>query len=96
VPAKGRTGKYPGGHLDDRACRGLFAFLADGRVRAEVVFVNRPAKQNAMRGFRAVDPILLEKKVPTNYGNVFVEAGRQNNIDPVVLGAISAHESGGA
>jgi beta-N-acetylglucosaminidase len=46
-------------------------------------------------GFRAVDPILLEKKVPTGYGKVFVEAGRQNNIDPVVLAAISAHESGG-
>jgi Mannosyl-glycoprotein endo-beta-N-acetylglucosaminidase len=45
--------------------------------------------------FRAVDPILLEKKVPAGYGQVFVQAGRQNNINPIVLAAISAHESGG-
>ena len=51
--------------------------------------------EEAIHGFRAVDPILLEKRVPTGYGKVFVEAGRQNNIDPVVLAAISAHESGG-
>ena len=51
--------------------------------------------EEAVRGFRAIDPILLEKKVPTGYGKVFVEAGRENNIDPVVLAAISAHESGG-
>jgi hypothetical protein len=51
--------------------------------------------EEAIRGFRTVDPILLEKKVPTGYGQVFVQAGRQNNIDPVVLAAISGHESGG-
>jgi hypothetical protein len=51
--------------------------------------------EEAIRGFRTVDPILLEKKVPTGYGKVFVEAGRQNNLDPLVLAAISAHESGG-
>jgi Mannosyl-glycoprotein endo-beta-N-acetylglucosaminidase len=52
-----------------------------------------PAEE-AIHEFRAVDPILLEKKVPAGYGQVFVQAGRQNNIDPVVLAAISAHESG--
>jgi Mannosyl-glycoprotein endo-beta-N-acetylglucosaminidase len=51
--------------------------------------------QEAIRGFKPVDSILLEKKVPIGYGRVFVQAGRQNNIDPVVLAAISAHESGG-
>ena len=51
--------------------------------------------EETIRGFRPVDPILLEKKVPTGYGQVFVKAGRENNIDPVVLAAISAHESGG-
>ena len=29
------------------------------------------------------------------YGQVFVQAGRQNNIDPAVLAIISAHESAG-
>ena len=52
-----------------------------------------PAEE-AIHEFRAVDPILLEKKVPAGYGQVFVQAGHQNNIDPVVLAAISAHESG--
>jgi beta-N-acetylglucosaminidase len=51
--------------------------------------------EEAIHEFRAVDPILLEKKVPAGYGQVFVQAGRQNNIDPIVLAAISAHESGG-
>ena len=51
--------------------------------------------QEAIRGFRSIDPILLEKKVPIGYGRVFLQAGRQNDIDPVVLAAISAHESGG-
>ena len=51
--------------------------------------------EEAIRGFRTVDPILLEKKVPIGYGEVFVQAGRQNNLDPVALAAISAHESGG-
>lgn len=48
----------------------------------------------SIRGFRPVDPILLEKEVPVGYGQVFLQAGRQNNVDPVVLAAISAHESG--
>ena len=40
------------------------------------------------------DPVDLERRVPRGYGQVFVEAGRENNIDPVFLAAISAHESG--
>jgi Mannosyl-glycoprotein endo-beta-N-acetylglucosaminidase len=48
----------------------------------------------SIREFRAVDPEQLEEKVPVGYGHVFVQAGRQNNIDPVLLAAISAHESG--
>jgi hypothetical protein len=52
------------------------------------------AGQENIRAFRKVDPMQLEKKVPTGYGHVFVQAGRQYNIDPVVLAAISAHESG--
>ena len=47
-----------------------------------------------IRAFRTVDPMQLEKKVPPGYGHVFLQAGRQYNIDPVVLAAISAHESG--
>jgi hypothetical protein len=51
--------------------------------------------EESIREFRTVDPIQLEKKVPIGYGQVFVQAGHQNNIDPVLLAAISAHESGG-
>ena len=50
--------------------------------------------EESIREFRAVGPEQLEEKVPVGYGHVFVEAGRQNNIDPVLLAAISAHESG--
>jgi Mannosyl-glycoprotein endo-beta-N-acetylglucosaminidase len=50
--------------------------------------------EESIREFRAVDPEQLEGKVPVGYGHVFVQAGRQNNIDPVLLAAISAHESG--
>jgi hypothetical protein len=50
--------------------------------------------EETIREFRTVDPTQLEKKVPVGYGQVFVQAGRQNNIDPVLLAAISAHESG--
>ena len=50
--------------------------------------------EESIREFRAVDPEQLEEKVPAGYGHVFVQAGRQNNIDPVLLAAISAHESG--
>jgi hypothetical protein len=53
----------------------------------------RGAEEN-FRVFRAVDPADLEQKVPAGYGRVFVEAGRQNNLDPILLAAISAHESG--
>ena len=53
----------------------------------------RAAEEN-FRVFRPVDPVDLEKKVPTGYGRVFVEAGRQYNLDPILLAAISAHESG--
>jgi Mannosyl-glycoprotein endo-beta-N-acetylglucosaminidase len=53
------------------------------------------AGEENVRAFRRVDPMQLEKKVPPGYGHVFVQAGRQYNIDPVVLAAISAHESGG-
>jgi Mannosyl-glycoprotein endo-beta-N-acetylglucosaminidase len=53
----------------------------------------RAAEEN-FRVFRPVNPADLEKKVPTGYGRIFVEAGRQYNIDPVLLAAISAHESG--
>jgi hypothetical protein len=50
--------------------------------------------EESIRKFRTVDPIQLEKTVPIGYGQVFVQAGRENNIDPVVLAAISIHESG--
>jgi hypothetical protein len=52
------------------------------------------ALEENVRGFKPIDPAQLEKKVPRGFGKVFVEAGRQNNIDPVILAAISAHESG--
>lgn len=48
----------------------------------------------SIRAFRPIDPVQLEKRVPQGFGKVFVEAGRQNNIDPLFLAAISAHESG--
>src|SRR6202040_1859047 len=53
----------------------------------------RAAEEN-FRVFRPVDPAELEKKVPTGYGRIFVEAGQHYNIDPILLAAISAHESG--
>jgi hypothetical protein len=52
------------------------------------------ASEESFRVFRPVDPASLDRKVPSGYGKVFVEAGRQNNIDPILLAAISAHESG--
>jgi Mannosyl-glycoprotein endo-beta-N-acetylglucosaminidase len=52
------------------------------------------AKEDGIRPFRAVDPIQLDKKVPHGFGQVFVDAARKNNIDPLILAAISAHESG--
>lgn len=53
----------------------------------------RAAEEN-FRIFRSIDPADLESKVPPGYGRVFVEAGRQYNLDPILLAAISAHESG--
>ncbi len=53
------------------------------------------ATEDNVRTFRAIDPAALDAKVPHGFGKVFVEAGRQNNIDPLILAAISAHESGG-
>src|SRR5258707_12923422 len=53
----------------------------------------RSAEEN-FRVFRRVDPADLEKKVPSGYGRIFVEAGQQYNIDPILLAPISAHESG--
>jgi hypothetical protein len=52
------------------------------------------ATEENIRVFRSIDPADLEKKVPVGYGRVFVEAGRQYNLDPILLAAISAHESG--
>jgi len=63
-------------------------------VVAFIVLLSVCAGEESIRGFRAVDPVDLERKVPKGYGEVFVEAGRKNNIDPLFLAAISAHESG--
>jgi hypothetical protein len=63
-------------------------------IAAFIVLLPLCAGRESIRGFRAVDPVGLERKVPRGYGQVFVEAGRENNIDPVFLAAISAHESG--
>ena len=52
------------------------------------------AKEDSIRTFRTIDPIQLDKKVPHGFGQVFVDAARKNNIDPLILAAISAHESG--
>jgi hypothetical protein len=52
------------------------------------------ATEENVHSFRAIDPDLLDAKVPHGFGRVFVEAGRQNNIDPLILAAISAFESG--
>ena len=63
-------------------------------IIAFIVLLSVCAGEESIRGFRAVDPVELERKVPKGYGRVFVQAGRENNIDPVFLTAISAHESG--
>ena len=63
-------------------------------IVAFIVLISLCAGEEGIRGFRAVDPVKLERKVPRGYGKVFVQAGRENNIDPVFLAAISAHESG--
>jgi hypothetical protein len=52
------------------------------------------ATEENVHSFRAIDPDQLDAKVPPGYGRVFVEAGRENNIDPLILAAISAFESG--
>jgi Mannosyl-glycoprotein endo-beta-N-acetylglucosaminidase len=52
------------------------------------------ATEDNVRIFRPIDPDQLDAKVPRGFGKVFLEAGRQNNIDPVILAAISALESG--
>ena len=52
------------------------------------------ATEENVHSFRAIDPDQLDAKVPHGYGRVFVEAGRENNIDPLILAAISAFESG--
>ena len=59
-----------------------------------IVLLSVCVGEENIRGFRAVDPVQLERKVPRGYGKVFVQAGRENNIDPIFLAAISAHESG--
>ncbi len=51
------------------------------------------ADQN-VRVFRPVDPVALEEKVPAGSGHVFVDAARTYKLDPVLLAAISAHETG--
>jgi soluble lytic murein transglycosylase-like protein len=66
----------------------IFAFALGIQISAH-------ATEENVRTFRAIDPDRLEAKVPHGFGRVFVEAGRQNNIDPLILAAISAHESGG-
>jgi hypothetical protein len=53
------------------------------------------ATEENVRTFRAIDPDRLDARVPHGFGRVFVEAGRRNNLDPLILAAISAHESGG-
>jgi hypothetical protein len=56
--------------------------------------ISSRATEDNVRTFRSIDPDRLDAKVPHGFGRVFVEAGRQNNIDPLILAAISAHESG--
>ena len=56
--------------------------------------ISSRATEDNVRTFRSIDPDQLDAKVPHGFGRVFVEAGRQNNIDPLILAAISAHESG--
>ena len=56
--------------------------------------ISSRATEDNVRIFRPIDPDQLDTKVPHGFGQVFVEAGRQNNIDPLILAAISALESG--
>ena len=57
--------------------------------------ISSHATEENVRMFRAIDPDRLDARVPHGFGRVFVEAGRRNNLDPLILAAISAHESGG-
>jgi Mannosyl-glycoprotein endo-beta-N-acetylglucosaminidase len=57
--------------------------------------ISSRASEDNVRTFRPIDPNQLEAKVPRGFGKIFVEAGRANNLDPLILAAISAHESGG-
>jgi hypothetical protein len=58
-------------------------------IAAFIVLLPLCAGRESIRGFRAVDPVGLERKVPRGYGQVFVEAGRENNIDPVFLAGVN-------
>jgi hypothetical protein len=57
--------------------------------------ISSRASEENVRRFRPIDSNQLEAKVPRGFGKIFVEAGRANNLDPLILAAISAHESGG-
>ena len=63
-------------------------------VFALALQISSRATEENVRIFRPIDPDQLDIKVPHGFGQVFVEAGRQNNIDPLILAAISGLESG--
>ena len=63
-------------------------------VFALALQISGRATEENVRIFRPIDPDQLDTKVPHGFGQVFVEAGRQNNIDPLILAAISGLESG--
>jgi hypothetical protein len=56
--------------------------------------ISSRATEDNVRIFRPIDPDQLDAKVPRGFGRVFVEAGRLYNLDPLILAAISALESG--
>ncbi len=69
------------------------AWIISTTLLLGIHFSTHAADQN-IRVFRAVDPVALEKKVPAGSGHVFVDAARTYRLDPLVLAAISAHETG--
>ena len=47
--------------------------------------ISSRASEENVRTFRPIDLPQLEAKVPRGFGKIFVEAGRANNLDPLIL-----------
>jgi hypothetical protein len=101
-PPASHTGNFKSSTAKKKeTCQSAQILQRRGRMRTWTVLafalalqISSRATEDNVRTFRAIDPHRLDEKVPYGFGKIFVEAGRQNNIDPLILAAISAHESG--